>query len=87
MAKENDILVCTKEQRTGCGLTIIHEGAIVLVVRDESGSWIRVYKSLDRKNKNIYTEVKESHFRLGDEKEKEAFYNGIRNVSELCQSN
>jgi hypothetical protein len=83
MFEKDDIIVCIKKQRTSCGLTIVHEGAIVQV---KGGiNWIEFYKSLDRKKNNIYTEASASAFRIGNEQEKEAFYNGVRNISEICR--
>lgn len=87
---ENDsIVVAEKTQKIDCGIVRIHQGTLVIVENGQQSyyGYIVIYKSLERKNKKYYTEIKEDGLRLATEEEKQAFYKGIRNISQIEKNN
>ena len=83
--KSGQILVATKIDRTGCGLTIIHEGSICKVAEEHRPEewYIPVYKSIEREQDERETVVDVDCLRAANEEETAAYDRGVRNIVEL----
>lgn len=81
--ENGQVVVATREQLTGCGLTKIHKGAIVMIASNWIDSYgeIKVWKSFERKQSNITTDVNPSSLRAGTEAEVDCFLSGVRNIN------
>ena len=79
------MVVAVKEEHNPCtGLIIIHLGTLAIVkLSKPSFSKVHVYKSLERKEHDDATSVNLSSLRPATKKERKAFWEGCRNISDL----
>lgn len=86
--KKGQIIVATSTKKRSCGMIECHEGEINKVV-DPEPDWhndIKVYRGLENERKNKRWKVPVKAYRPATPEEEQAYAEGKRNKSEICQS-